>query len=596
MTTFVPSNTWPKTSLARHFQVFAVRVRELVHPEAQDIYRVHALSTPQKLKELASCCFEVFEGRYPRKALDPIVEEVIEALHTDPVVAKILRDRKLTSQSILFSIEKTTEELQSLVKLWLGIVEEHYKLTTEDLILETLARPNERKLLLSLAKIHTAELVSSGFHRRHVLNSIEWIFFDNKIGRCTPQLMQRYFDFFPEAERKYSVLILGDKGHIERAAETFKFPIISSDEEVRSVAGFPIAPGVNWEDGERALHWDTADGRDPYQAAQSIQLLFSLPNFFNVVYPSKSQIRIGKRCLLKDKKAETVYEVVPEELFAPVHSYTSQIVYSSSMISQFIDYNINLVKKDGDSYGQIFSSLSTASSALESRNPQAQLVLMWSAFEALLPQPFRDEKSARITHFSRLIMPAVVRKYVKGKFRIYLDDVVRHSAGDLTAIIGLDVDVKDRPKRFFEILRDDGEQCTRLFDAVSDSPIALARINHLYELARAPKAVLDKIESHEKRVSWQIYRIYRERNAIVHSGRSSDTVPLLVENSFLYYRLVMRGIQFVSKNYQVHHPHGALQLLGGQYASFKSAFKDIQNVSDKDERRHKATELIFAET
>ena len=593
MTTFIPANSWPKTEVSSHYQVFAVRVRELVHPEAQDIYRVHALSTTDKLQELARCAAEVLEGQYPRKALDPIVDEVHEAVTTDPVAKRMLQERGVNAESISIAGDKSTEELLSLSRLWLGLISEGYRRGAQKMILESLTKTKERKLLQCLAKIYVATLVSNGFHRRHILDSVDRVFFTNKIGKCVPSLAKKFFDLFPEKKKKFSVLILGDDASIKRASESFNFKFIASDAEVKSVAGFTTTNEIDWAGGERALFWDEATGHDPYNAAQNIELFFALPSFFNVVYPSTEGIKIGKRCLLRDKKSGVVSEVFPDELLAPVHSYTSQIIYSAPMVAKFAQYHIAQVKRDGASYEEIHNSLTAAASALETRHPQAQLVSMWSAFEALLPQPFRDEKSARISHFSRLIMPAVVRKYIKGKYRIFLDDVVRHVDADLTKILGEELKPYDRPRAFFEALRDNGKKCDRLFEEVAASPLAISRINQLFELARSPNAILDKVHSHERRVEWQIHRIYRERNAIVHAGSSSDAIPVLVENAFLYYRLVMRGVQFASEEFGVHHPHGALQLLGGQYSSYKTHLQKLSQNSDKDERRRLATDLVF---
>ena len=42
------------------------------------------------------------------------------------------------------------------------------------------------------------------------------------------------------------------------------------------------------------------------------------------------------------------------------------------------------------------------------------------------------------------------------------------------------------------------------------------------------------MEAHQKKVEWQIRRIYRTRNLIVHSGRSPIFLHALIENAHDY--------------------------------------------------------------
>lgn len=281
-------------------------------------------------------------------------------------------------------------------------------------------------------------------------------------------------------------------------------------------------------------------------------------------------------------------------ILAPVHSYTSQIRYSPELVSSFVGFVGAAPRLHSDSYQKIERSMSAAASAYDAGDPQVQLVSLWSAFEALLPLPTQDENGARIVHFVDLISPAIVRKYIKGKYRIFIDDLSRHSRANITPILGSGIAADERPRRLYEILLEDGEECDQLFSALSDSPLMLNRITQLFDLAQSPKMVLANMLSHEKRVRWQVHRIYRERNSIVHAGRTSPALPVLVENSFLYYRLVMRAIQHSWQAYKIYQPHGALQLIAGRYRSQKAEFKDTQNVQDKEERKKKVCEIIFS--
>ena len=56
---------------------------------------------------------------------------------------------------------------------------------------------------------------------------------------------------------------------------------------------------------------------------------------------------------------------------------------------------------------------------------------------------------------------------------------------------------------------------------------------------KTPTAVVKILESHTARVEWQIRRIYRARNSIVHTGRTPTYTPILIENIHDYLDVVM---------------------------------------------------------
>ncbi|MEG0578224.1 MAG: hypothetical protein RR500_10280, partial [Bacilli bacterium] len=54
------------------------------------------------------------------------------------------------------------------------------------------------------------------------------------------------------------------------------------------------------------------------------------------------------------------------------------------------------------------------------------------------------------------------------------------------------------------------------------------------EILKSPKKVLDVIEQHQIKIRWQVRRIYRTRNIIVHSGGSLPYIDTLIENAHDY--------------------------------------------------------------
>ena len=60
------------------------------------------------------------------------------------------------------------------------------------------------------------------------------------------------------------------------------------------------------------------------------------------------------------------------------------------------------------------------------------------------------------------------------------------------------------------------------------------RLEYYSKSLYSPKAVNCFLEKHAVRVKWQIMRIYRNRNLIIHNGQSMPYLNLLIENLHAY--------------------------------------------------------------
>jgi hypothetical protein len=84
------------------------------------------------------------------------------------------------------------------------------------------------------------------------------------------------------------------------------------------------------------------------------------------------------------------------------------------------------------------------------------------------------------------------------------------------------------------VVKDYEEQKKELLSDLGDFVLLRNRIHTLSEALRKPELVLSIIENHQKRVQWQIRRIYRTRNLIIHSAKTPKYLPTLIENSHEY--------------------------------------------------------------
>lgn len=86
----------------------------------------------------------------------------------------------------------------------------------------------------------------------------------------------------------------------------------------------------------------------------------------------------------------------------------------------------------------------------------------------------------------------------------------------------------------FVLLDEFEEKRGNFIQKASDFPLLAERIQYYNSTLSDTEAVFKFVEKHSERVRWQVMRIYRNRNLIIHNGKSMPYLHLLIENLHSY--------------------------------------------------------------
>jgi hypothetical protein len=81
-----------------------------------------------------------------------------------------------------------------------------------------------------------------------------------------------------------------------------------------------------------------------------------------------------------------------------------------------------------------------------------------------------------------------------------------------------------------------------LCNLCAENPLALHRLWKLHNDYSSTKRAEEAIRAHQDRVEWQLHRIYRARNDLVHAGQIPSYLDSLVMNAVEYYRSAIATI------------------------------------------------------
>jgi hypothetical protein len=120
-----------------------------------------------------------------------------------------------------------------------------------------------------------------------------------------------------------------------------------------------------------------------------------------------------------------------------------------------------------------------------------------------------------------------------------------------------------------------------LIGLCSENPLALHRLWKLQKDFSSPQSLKVALEEHERRVGWQLHRIYRARNSLVHSGTKASYLDSLVLNLDEYYRACLGTL--VNRASREEHESDVDQLIAEIGIEYKIYMTSMENLRREPE-------------
>ena len=109
-----------------------------------------------------------------------------------------------------------------------------------------------------------------------------------------------------------------------------------------------------------------------------------------------------------------------------------------------------------------------------------------------------------------------------------------------------------------------------------DFHLLRSRFFYLRDVLSEPKFIIDLLDSHKQRVSWQLRRIYRARNIIVHSGKTPSYTGTLIENIHDYLDLIMSTlVHLASQNGKITSVEQGFKLIEMNCSAFEKSLRKM---------------------
>lgn len=190
---------------------------------------------------------------------------------------------------------------------------------------------------------------------------------------------------------------------------------------------------------------------------------------------------------------------------------------------------------------RILNALELHATALGSSEYRVRLVNLWSALECLSAT---CKGSSVIERVCELVTPILVWRRPDKLVRYLAIETQRFAdfSGNHKYGVGFPRSKPDFVHPWdlmLTLAKPNGNSgLSEYFDLIGSHPYLRFRAKRLWDLLSDPNELLKSQEASSKRVRWQLYRIYRARNILVHQGEEAPQFNALLD-SLMYYTSVV---------------------------------------------------------
>lgn len=535
---------WKDVSGCNNLLFFSQLVNELLFDYSIPSNRVSTLNSHYLCLDALSAIDGIENHGVPEGTLKPIMEELYLALQKDPVfmdvemhpISYFLKYQNeryvLASRVADLSYNDLRKTASALFTKYFK--EDKYYKDLRDSICKIVIEndKDKQKELFRLVKSLLTELMNRGYSLRYIYEVMNRNYWNSKDPIDSPDLIKRFFDAFCLEDREYEIVFVVNRHRIEKFISYTK-GIELNDELQPRFNTHGEKQFFNKKNRESFLQVKIP-ALDPFSAVQTAKDMITTDASIYRLFDHNYRYNIGTvACGVYD---ENQFYKVGQTLSAAGHTKA----LSSKRIAESMDLSSkafgSIAKTNAyDDLVAIINAARFHSHALDSASEENQLLDFWAIFEAILDIS-NKHTSDRIQQVCMYLVPILKRNYLRSLLEQLLADIRNYNEEILLEIVGeaTDDDKIIASLYGFIALESRSAERNKILTKCNDFPLLQERIVYYSEVLSTTNQTYDFVEKHGERVKWQVMRIYRNRNLIIHNAKTMPYLSLLIENLHSY--------------------------------------------------------------
>lgn len=495
---------------------FFQRLEEMLFHYSDDIVRASVHNTRTLLIEYLKNESEVKKGTVKSYQLEPILEELCGSIQAD----KILHD-KFGEEFIVEIISNIkTDKGDGIRYLGNKIPQKtYYHWCVEYLKKHAVQHTHKNEIEFGL-RVWVSELTSYGHSPEYIYTYLKEQF--DTLIIDPNKVFIAFLERFDLEKNDYRVYL------------SFSSALAKHKELFKTRMHVEFEPDEHFSKAKKRktdfVGYLQISSLDRYKAAEQAYTNVSIFLKYYRVISNRSQELVRTFCCVKNENTNNYYEVP-----AKSKGYRSIEPEPKTNIEPIVD-NIIIAcqSKPSATYRQLCKMVDLHNSAISQHDLNDGFLNLWSILEIVSSSMPSESKIDKVLQG---VLPILQKDYFHVVFenldQDLIDNLSTQDYQNLLLQLTNNGNFTNCMSRFvflpeYEQLREE------YFQKLSDFPVIRQKIYTLWEIRNSKSQIWSLANRYAQRVKWHIYRLYRVRNAIVHSGESNPKIQALGEHLHIY--------------------------------------------------------------
>lgn len=546
MINIIPSS-WEYTEEMENLFLFYQASEEMLSFSSPDTYRL-TVHTPLTLCFEIKNIFDILEKSnevkdYYKQYIVPIIEELTCSIQNDSIIKSELGARLPNVISGLTSAKDNS----SLVIRWINLILqscsfEQYLEKCKERIVECVISGKNKKELLYYTNNYYVSLVFVGYNVEFLYQSLNR-FFDNKSNSINDkEQISKFLEKFNQEETRQELYLVMDTyllDTFEKIAPSIKDFIsikVLDEKKVKKESKKHKALKIFYENYQSIKNRENksmvsykTNALDPYGALEFVEKKLNLLQTFVGYFKHREEQKIFFDVIQKENNN---YFPIKARKIIPNRPYIDEKRIEQRIV-KIIDGG-NMSSKTAKS---IVSALGMHLEAITCKNEGIMLRTFWTATEALFLDPVTSGERESATY---ALLRILEKTYLLKILRTIFAQI--QVATQKKELENIKIDNFKDFLIFYCCNDPDGEEFKKLTGLFEKHPLLRFRIYSLRKELIDSKHIKEKIEQHNKKIYWQILRIYRTRNLSTHAGINMQYINEVLFNLHNYFDYVVNYI------------------------------------------------------
>lgn len=498
---------------------FAQRIEEMLFDYSIDLYKMPLLNTHGLAREYCRVVEKVSSGEIKEYQREILFEEFLASFNDDIILKENwgISNVEFITKSFGSSTQRVKDHTVAYVDSTLSNGR-YYNWIVKTLLKYT-KLPKEKKKIEAVIRCFIPELVSMGYDSEFIYTALKQHFFSGDAINNTS--LEKFLAIFDLKSHRYNVYFAVSPmvKHFREILEN-RLRLHFDDD-----GNFSL---FNKHSNRIIVYFKDIKAPCPNSAARDaynrLDIFFSFYKFVG----NKKGLSIQKKAMVKEQDCAPVF-VASKKLS---YNIIENIDYSE--IGALSDQLITgLLINAEDEYSVLSKSVELHNTAISASDLKSGFLNFWSAVEILCQGHTADSKIGPVLD---VVLPILKKDYLVAQIQDFNKNLKDNLRKEDYEYILSEIKVAGCEKRkIFQLifLEQYKDLRTEVLTKLANYPVLRSRLCLLSSM-NTTKKLNTMICAYVQRVKWHIYRMYRTRNAIVHSGEVPRNLKYLGEHLHSY--------------------------------------------------------------